>query len=49
MVRFASVVWKGGVPAPGGELCGLCQGIQISQYIGCSKPFEHAKTFEAMI
>jgi hypothetical protein len=23
--------------------------VQISQYMGCSKPSEHAKTFEALI
>ncbi len=23
--------------------------LQISQYMGCSKPSEHAKTFEALI
>lgn len=39
--------WSAG--SPEGELRGVCQGVQISQYIGCSKPFEHAKTFEALI
>lgn len=34
--------------SPGGEFCGVCQGMQISQYIGCSKAVEHAKTFEAL-